>query len=146
MPSHRDITRASIGILQRYQAQKVKDDLNIDDSGLDAELRQEVEKLRHDPNDIANTFSVIPTVNEDHLYENQLLTFERITSMAVVHAYCEKCGAEIISTGYKIIHPTTGNIIYPHKCSCGAVAHFEKAYPRLAYFNEQGEEINIPNK
>ena len=145
MPSHRDITRASIGILQRYQSQKAKDDLNIDDSGLDTELRQEVEKLRHDPHDMANTFSAIPTINEDHLYEKQLLTFEYVTNMAVVHAYCEKCGAEVISTGHKIIHPSTGKIIYPHKCSCGYSAHFEKEYPRLAFFNEQGEEINIPN-
>lgn len=141
MPSHKDITRASIGILQRYQEQKAMDDSETDYSGMTSALRNEIEKIRNDSNDIVNKAHSIPTVSESELYESELLTLERVTDIRIVHAHCKHCGAELKSNGQKIYNPFTGEKICKHVCKCGAEYNFENTYPRVAYFNEQGEEV-----
>ena len=62
--------------------------------------------------------------------------------MVVIHVYCPECGREIISKSPVMYNPYTKERICRDECICGKKMNLEHAYPRVAYINENNEEVN----
>jgi predicted RNA-binding Zn-ribbon protein involved in translation (DUF1610 family) len=71
-------------------------------------------------------------------------TFEEYYSIHIVHAKCPYCGEEIISENPTLFNPLNLKATNPHTCKrCGNEFMTEKAYPRIAMFNANNEEITV---
>lgn len=80
-------------------------------------------------------------VTDDELISKGLLKKCPIDDIKVVRAYCPKCGKELISKSPSMFNPFTMEKVCIHEC-CGIKYNLDKAYPHIAYYDENGEEIN----
>jgi formylmethanofuran dehydrogenase subunit E len=145
-----------MGILDEYKLQFAKDKENEDkmfpnDSKLDESQRSEYEKclndLRNNPNSIENVYhkkmSEMKQMSESEMMEQSLIKNEDVEKVIIKHAYCSECGEELISKAPPMFNPFTFERICKHTCEkCGAVYNLDFAYPRVAFINNNGDEIN----
>lgn len=108
------------------------------------EYKQEVDRLRNDPTDMKNAYEAamkkIIKFDEKQMEEDNLITKEEVTSIKVLHAYCDNCGSELISQGPPMFNPFTMERTCIHSCAkCGRKFNLEYAYPRIAYYNNENE-------
>lgn len=118
-----------------------------------AEVAKKVKEFRNDPNDMEvqyrkfheqykkmteEDFNSINTVDKGAVVRQNV-------NVSVIRVYCPECGREIVSKFPVMFNPYTGERIGRYDCECGFKANLEYAYPRVAYFNEQGEEIKAFN-
>lgn len=110
------------------------------------QVMDKVREIREDPNDPMNQFKqykeMYPDLNEVALSERGCLKTEEVKPV-MKRAYCPKCGHEIVSTTPVMFNPYLGVKICRYDCpKCGAKYNLEYSYPRVAYVNSQGEEVN----
>ena len=144
-----------MGILDDYKVQLAKDNENEDNSfpegsTLTEKQREEYEKrlheLRHDVNDIENAYkkkmNEMKRFTEEEMEKTNLIKTGEIDKIIVKHAFCDKCGEELISKTPQLFNPYTLDSICKHTCSkCGAVFNLEHAYPRVVFLDNNGKEI-----
>ena len=71
-------------------------------------------EMRNDPNDMANRFhQQYPHVSENELLENDCIKIETVTAK-VIHAYCPKCGRELICRHQPLINQYAHEKIAKH--------------------------------
>lgn len=80
-------------------------------------------------------------VTDDELLSKDLLKKCEISDIKVIRAYCPKCGKELISRTPALYNPFTMQKVCKHDCSCGAKYNLDNTYPRIAYYDENGDEI-----
>ena len=144
-----------MGILDDYKEQLIIDKKNEDNSfpegsHLNESQRKEYEKrlneLRNSSNDIENMhkklMSEMKKMSEEEMTEQNLIKEEDIDKIIVKHAYCSECGEELISNAPPMFNPFTFERVCKHTCTkCGKIFNLDFAYPRLAFYNNKGEEI-----
>ena len=140
-----------MGILDDYELEYEKDKKNENNdfpegSELKEEQRKDYEdilnKLRNRQDDIRNAFNSMKNMNEEEMTANELIKEEDVKKVVVKHAYCDECGEELISKTPPMFNPYTLEKICKHTCAkCGKTYNLEYAYPRLAFINENNEEI-----
>ena len=144
-----------MGILDKYKAQLEEDKKNEnvsfpEGSQLKEEQREEyvktLKELRNNSNDMENTYRTkmaeMKQMSESDMESNKLINNEMVEKVIVKHAYCEECGEELISNAPPLFNPFTFERICKHTCAkCGKIYNLEFAYPRLAFFNNKGEEL-----
>jgi formylmethanofuran dehydrogenase subunit E len=144
-----------MGILDDYKEQLAIDKKNEDnsfpeDSHLKESQRKEYEKrlneLRNNTNDIENMhkklMSEMKKMSEEEMTEQNLIKEEDIDKIIVKHAYCSECGEELISNAPPMFNPFTFERVCKHTCTkCGKIFNLDFAYPRLAFYDNKGEEI-----
>lgn len=148
-----------MGILDEYMKQVELDKLNENDEiatsstdelekqlsyAFDKEEYQEtLQMLRNDPNDMANKFhKEYPSIKDEYLVSNNLLKSESINAR-LIHAYCPKCGRELICMHKLFVNSYRKEVIAKHECICGFKANLEHSYPRLLYTDANNKEIEI---
>lgn len=98
-------------------------------------------ELKNHPLDPMNKFRAYqyeyPTIKEEDFKD---IKKEEVKTV-IIHAYCPKCGKEIVSKTPVMYNPYTGDRICKYECECGMKCNLEHAYPRVAYINENGEEV-----
>lgn len=109
--------------------------------------KEELDRQRNDPNDMENVFNnkinSMENVSDIELAEKAF--FEDV-KISVMHAYCPKCGKEIISKTPVMYNPFTNQKICAYKCpDCGTEYNFEYAYPRIVLLNGEGDEVFAHN-
>ena len=141
-------------ILDRYREEVKNDEQRqdknfIENSLLTEEQREEYEKaldeLRNNTSDIRNAYEEKKRTME-HYTERQLLDEGKINDekvhVAVRHAYCPKCGEELISNAPPMFNPFTFEKICKHECTkCGTVYNLDYAYPRTIFVNDDNKEV-----
>ena len=144
-----------MGILDKYKAQLEEDKKNEnisfpEGSQLKEEQREEyvkaLKELRNNSNDMENTYRAkideMKQMSENDMENNNLINNETVEQVIVKHAYCEECGEELISNAPPMFNPFTFERVCKHTCTkCGKIYNLEFAYPRLAFFNNKGEEL-----
>ena len=144
-----------MGILDKYKAQLEEDKKNEnvsfpEGSQLKEEQREEyvkvLKELRNNSNDMENTYRAkideMKQMSENDMENNNLINNETVEQVIVKHAYCEECGEELISNVPPMFNPFTFERVCKHTCTkCGKIYNLEFAYPRLAFFNNKGEEL-----
>ena len=144
-----------MGILDKYKAQLEEDKKNEnisfpEGSQLKEEQREEyvktLKELRNNSNDMENTYRTkmaeMKQMSESDMESNKLINNEMVEKVIVKHAYCEECGEELISNAPPMFNPFTFERVCKHTCTkCGKIYNLEFAYPRLAFFNNKGEEL-----
>ena len=144
-----------MGILDKYKAQLEEDKKNEnvsfpEGSQLKEEQREEyvktLKELRNNSNDMENTYRAkideMKQMSENDMENNNLINNETVEQVIVKHAYCEECGEELISNAPPLFNPFTFERVCKHTCAkCGKIYNLEFAYPRLAFFNNKGEEL-----
>ena len=144
-----------MGILDKYKAQLEEDKKNEnvsfpEGSQLKEEQREEyvkaLKELRNNSNDMENTYRAkideMKQMSENDMENNNLINNETVEQVIVKHAYCEECGEELISDAPPMFNPFTFERVCKHTCKkCGKIYNLEFAYPRLAFFNNKGEEL-----
>ena len=144
-----------MGILDKYKAQLEEDKKNEnvsfpEGSQLKEEQREEyvkvLKELRNNSNDMENTYRAkiaeMKQMSENDMENNNLINNETVEQVIVKHAYCEECGEELISDAPPMFNPFTFERVCKHTCTkCGKIYNLEFAYPRLAFFNNKGEEL-----
>ena len=144
-----------MGILEQYKEQLAKDKEKEDNSfpegsKLTESQREEYEKclneLRNSSTSIENVYqkrkSEMRELKEEEMNKNGLIKEEEIKRVVAVHAFCEDCGEELISNAPPMFNPFTFEKVCKHTCTkCGKIYNLEFAYPRIAFFNNNGEEI-----
>mgnify|MGYP002624297620 CR=1 FL=1 len=154
-----------MGILDNYKRQleedRLKEDADFDMPSFDDDIADKlsanvdkeavakrVKELRNDPNDMEVQYKKFqeqyPKIHEETFTDNDKLKTEKVT-VSVIRAYCPNCGKEIVSKFPIMFNPYTGEKIGRYDCECGFKANLDYAYPRVAYFNENGEEIKAFN-
>lgn len=152
-------------ILDNYKKQLAEDRLNESDKfempsfddemankltgNVDKEaVAKRIKELQNDPNDMEVQYKKFqeqyPKVHEENLIANDRVKTEEVKTV-VKRAYCPVCGKEIISKYPIMFNPYTGEKIGRYDCECGFKANLDYAYPRVAYINKEGEEINAFN-
>ena len=93
---------------------------------------------------MANEFTIkIPQpekITDEELIEKDLLKSTSISDIRVIRAYCPKCGKELVAKAPAMFNPFTYEKMCLHEC-CGTKFNLDKAYPHIAYYDENGEEI-----
>ena len=144
-----------MGILDKYKAQLEEDKKNEnvsfpEGSQLKEEQREEyvktLKELRNNSNDMENNYrkkmAEMKRMSENDMESNKLISNETVEKVIVKHAYCEECGEELISNVPPMFNPFTFERVCKHTCKkCGKIYNLEFAYPRLAFFNNKGEEL-----
>ena len=144
-----------MGILDKYKAQLEEDKKNEnvsfpEGSQLKEEQREEyvktLKELRNNSNDMENNYrkkmAEMKRMSENDMESNKLISNETVEKVIVKHAYCEECGEELISNAPPMFNPFTFERVCKHTCTkCGKIYNLEFAYPRLAFFNNKGEEL-----
>lgn len=144
-----------MGILDEYKAQLEKDKKNEnvsfpEESQLKEEQKEEyvkiLKELRNNSNDMENNYrkkmAEMKRMSENDMESNKLISNEIVEKVIVKHAYCEECGEELISNAPPMFNPFTFERVCKHTCTkCGKIYNLEFAYPRLAFFNNKGEEL-----
>lgn len=144
-----------MGILDNYKKQLEEDRKNENNdfpegSQLKESQRKEYEnvlnELRNNSNDIEQVYqrkkAEMRQMDELTMEENKLITDEEVKKVIVKHAFCEECGEELISNAPPMFNPFTFERICKHTCTkCGKIYNLEFAYPRLAFINNNGEEL-----
>ena len=144
-----------MGILDKYKAQLEEDKKNEnvsfpEGSQLKEEQREEyvktLKELRNNSNDMENNYrkkmAEMKQMSESDMESNKLINNEMVEKVIVKHAYCEECGEELISNAPPMFNPFTFERVCKHTCTkCGKIYNLEFAYPRLAFFNNKGEEL-----
>lgn len=146
--------KKKVSILEQYLKQLEKDRQNEnkdfpDDTTLEEKdkeaYQQKLEELRNDPLDLEVQFQAqkqMRVLDEAQMKEIGKIKDEDV-KLVVRHAYCEDCGAELISKTPAMFNPYTLEKICKHTCEkCGKVFNLEYAYPRTVYLNNDGVEIN----
>lgn len=110
------------------------------------QVMEKVRQIREDPNDPMNQYrqykQMYPDLKEADLEAKNMLKIEEVRPV-MKHAYCPKCGKEIVSTLPVMFNAFSGEKIGRYDCPhCGAKWNLEFAYPRVAYINSRGEEVN----
>lgn len=152
-------------ILENYKRQLAEDRLNETEnfdipsfndemtnnlaSNVDKEaVAERVKELRNDPNDMEVQYNKFqqqyPKLTESDLVSGNNIKVEDVRTV-VKHAYCPMCGKEIISKYPIMFNPYTGEKIGRYDCECGFKANFDYSYPRVAYVDKNGNEINAFN-
>lgn len=80
-------------------------------------------------------------ITDRNLEEKGLLKSCEISDIKVIRAYCPKCGKELVSKAPPMFNPFTFEKVCIHEC-CGTKFNLDKTYPHIAYFDEEGNEIN----
>lgn len=80
-------------------------------------------------------------MDETEMKSKKLIENENIKSVKVIHAVCPECGAELVSKFPPMFNPYTQERQCIHHCVCGKKYNLEYAYPRLAFYNENDEEV-----
>ena len=83
-------------------------------------------------------------MSDKDLIENGLLKHTPITNIDVVRAYCPKCGKELISKTPAMYNPFSMQKVCMHEC-CGTKYNLDRTYPHIAFYDEDGNEINAFN-
>lgn len=144
-----------MSILDEYKAQLAKDKENEDnmfpeDTTLNENQRSEYEKrlkeLRNSPDDIENMhrrlMSEMKHMSENEMTDKKLIIDQEVDKIVVKHAYCSECGEELISNAPPMFNPFTLERVCKHTCTkCGTIFNLEFAYPRLAFIDNNGNEI-----
>lgn len=140
------------GILEEYRKviETGKENINNDfpqETNLNETQRSEyvkkLKELRESSVDMKNAYEA--KLNQiENIKEKDLKTSEEdITRVKVIHAYCPKCGEELISKVPAMFNPFTLERICKHTCEkCGKELNLEHAYPRLAFYNIENKEIS----
>ena len=79
-------------------------------------------------------------ITDEEMVEKGLLKSTSISDIRVIRAYCPKCGKELVAKAPAMFNPFTYEKICLHEC-CGTKFNLDKAYPHIAYYDENGEEI-----
>lgn len=79
-------------------------------------------------------------VNESDLDTTNNTTLSEVNVM-VKHAYCPRCGKEIISSFPVMFNPYTNEKIARYDCACGAKMNLEYSYPRLVLVTKDTNEV-----
>ena len=148
------MNKSTNDILSMYMKQKESDDknnnkygdvneLNYTDSELEA-YKNELDSIEVESNSLQDEYkrfhNEYKKISENELKNLSLIKSENVTTK-VVRAYCPKCGKELISKSPTIFNPFTLEKISKHECDCGFKANLEHAYPRIAYFDEENNEV-----
>ena len=145
-----------MGILDDYKKQleidKQKENNDFPEgSQLKEEQRKDYEKclneLRKASESMENAYqkekSEMRKLNEEEMHKEKLIKAEEVKTTIILHAYCEECGTELISKTPPMFNPFTFEKVCKHVCSnCGKTYNLEFSYPRLAFLNQDNEEIN----
>ena len=106
--------------------------------------RKNMIALDEEHNGMANEFTMkIPQpekITDEEMVEKGLLKSTSISDIRVIRAYCPKCGKELVAKAPAMFNPFTYEKICLHEC-CGTKFNLDKAYPHIAYYDENGEEI-----
>ena len=146
-----------MGILEQYKVQLAKDRENEnndfpEDSNLNETQRSEyikrLQELRNNENDMENVhrkvMSQMKQMTEEEMEAANMFKIDEDIKFQVKHVYCEECGEELISNSPPLFNPFTFEKICKHTCTkCGKIYNFDYAYPRLAVFDNNGNEIPV---
>lgn len=136
-------------ILEQYQKQlleeKKLEEAEPKDGEDKTEYQKEVDKKvkemkLSDPNDMDN---ILRKFSEEYpkVHEEDIPNTDEDVRLVVRHAYCPKCGKEVMSKQPLMLNPYTGMRICKYECSCGWKANLDHAYPSVRYVNKDGKEI-----
>lgn len=144
-----------MSILDQYKIELSKDketennefpqDSQLNETQRSAYIKR-LQELRNDPNDMENAHKLkmaeMKKMSEDEMETTNLIKSEDINKIIVKHAYCEECGEELISNAPPMFNPFTFERVCKHTCTkCGKVYNLEFAYPRLAFIDNNGNEV-----
>lgn len=110
------------------------------------EYKKTLDRLRNSENDMEVQYKrfheTYKRVSESEFDEEHLKT-EDVT-VKVKRAFCPECGTEIKCTMPVLYNPYTLEKIARYDCpECGAKYNLEYTYPRIAYFDKDGNEISV---
>lgn len=81
-------------------------------------------------------------LSEEDLFKSGNINLDANIHLMVAHAYCPKCGTELISKTPKMFNPYTGESMAPHVCEkCHEEYNLEYAYPRLVILGADNKEV-----
>ena len=127
----------------------ISDDLpegfNIDPVNME-DVMEEVRNINDSPYDMENIYKKF---HDEYvkISEKELTTvLDEDIKVGIKHAYCPKCGRELVSKAPTVFNPFTFEKISKHECECGFKCNLEYAYPRIVYVNSNGEEIKAFNE
>ena len=80
-------------------------------------------------------------LTDENLTENSLLRSEDISDIKVIRAYCPKCGKELVAKTPPMYNPFTMQKVCLHEC-CDTKYNLDKTYPHIAFYDNDGNEIN----
>lgn len=86
----------------------------------------------------------IKQLTENNLLENNLIKTDSINSLYVKRAYCPECGKELTTKFPSMFNPFTQEKQCIHECTtCGIKYNLDYAYPRIAFMDENNNEIFV---
>lgn len=80
-------------------------------------------------------------ITDEELRGKELISFDEISDIRVVRAYCPKCGKELIAKAPVMYNPFTFEKVCIHEC-CGERYNLDKTYPHIAFYDNNGNEIS----
>lgn len=147
-------------ILERYQADLINNPQENDDETVfrkDSELskdpamaeavRKRMAEIRQDglmiENQYQNAMSKIDTLTEKEMNNKDCIKISNLSRIEVKHAYCPECGKELINKYPPMFNPFTHEKQCIHECECGKKYNLEYSYPRIVFYDEEGNEILV---
>ena len=107
----------------------------------DEETDRMVEQMRNDPNDIEVAFRRFH-MEYRKFTEDKLDVRDGELTVKLRKAYCPSCGSEIVSQVPVIMNHALNERIGRYECpSCGEKLNLDHAYPRVVFFDKDGNEI-----
>lgn len=110
------------------------------------EFKKKLDELRNSKNDMENIYKAkkaeMRQLTEKEMTDKELIKDDEVKQIIIKHAYCEDCGEELISQAPPMFNPFTFERVCKHTCSkCGKVYNLEHAYPRVAFIDNNGNEL-----